>query len=118
MTTDGGWGEYQRLVLAELERFNTADAARQREIADLRLMLRDVDGSIKDIKRRLDRLDDDQTEYSLVARVKKLEVTDLGELTIKKYRGWLIAMGIGLLSSIVLPLVALWLTQRGSSDGG
>ena len=107
------WGEYARLVLNELERLNKTGDDHAREIQNLALELDRAKRKNDSLELRLSRLDDSQNDRSIVSRVATLEDTGIGETAIKRWRAWFLVFALGLISSIVIPIVALILTQGG-----
>lgn len=113
--TQSNWGEYARLVLNELDRLNKAIDHHATDLttirSDLSLFRQDMEGRLRELERRVGRLDDDQNPKSLVSRMRKTEDSDLGELTIRKYRWGIVVFVVGILSSIIIPTIALVLAQ-------
>lgn len=97
MNTSGngsGWGEYQRLVLAELERHNglILDLGKHLNAIVLELALLQKEGvSTLDMERRL----------------KKLEDQDIASEAVSKYKKWIVATALLLATSIIIPIVKL-----------
>lgn len=94
----GGWAEYQRLVLAELERHNQL----MREI-DIRLGKFELDMEI--LKREM------AGSLKLDERLRKLENDALTSGAVMKYRKWLIGGALLLITSVVIPIINLYLSK-------
>jgi DNA repair exonuclease SbcCD ATPase subunit len=103
--TLGGWGEYQRLVLAELERHNT--------------FLQSIDGRIQSLKLELELIKQSQTqdrshienlETQMKENTKNLNniktVGDIDE-ALKKYRNWIVGLLFIFVSALLIPTVNL-----------
>lgn len=94
---DGGWSEYQRLVLAELERHNQLMSemnARQTKFElDMEFLKRDMANMLK-----------------LDERLRKLENEALTGGAVAKYRKWLIGGALLLITSVVIPLINLYVS--------
>jgi|SRR5581483_9627216 len=87
-----GWGEYQRLVLAELERHNSLINSLNDKLADITIqlvLLKEDNGKIK----------------SIDARLRTVENADLADAAITRYRKWLIGILIVLVGSVAFPII-------------
>lgn len=103
---NGGWVEYGKLVLSELERHNDLlmkisekldaiklqQALYEQEISEVKSEVRDHSDEIKELKKR----------------VYKLEQGELINATIDKYKKLLWAGAFGLVTAIVLPVVQIF----------
>lgn len=98
-----GWAEYQRLVLAELERHNNLIESFNGKLAEISLqiaLLKQENGKLGRIEQRLDDAE---------KRLDKIDQGDLIENAVNRYRNWLISGGFLLVSALVLPLVRLFI---------
>lgn len=116
-SAQSSWGEYARLVLNELERLNKIEEAHALAIAalqqDLVLYKQSQEGRLKLIERRLDRIDDDQNPRSVVSRLRVNEDADTADALFKKWRWAILVFALGLLTSIIIPVVGLVISTRG-----
>jgi hypothetical protein len=94
-----GWAEYQRLVLAELERHNLTnlDQSVQGLRTDIAL-LKEQNGKIHTLQGQIDKLQKQVQESDTQNKI--------GD-AISKYRGWILTTLLLLASSIIIPLVKL-----------
>jgi hypothetical protein len=99
--TIGNWGEYQRLVLAELERHNALLRGVDDRIQSLKLelelikqtieLIRDLQKQVKENTKRLDTIErEEQTEDAL-----------------KKYRNWIVGLLFVFITALLLPVINL-----------
>lgn len=102
---NGGWIEYGKLVLSELERHNDLlmkisekldaiklqQALYEQEIGEVKTEVRDHADDIKELKKR----------------VYKLEQGELVNAALEKYKKWLVAGAFGIVASIILPAISL-----------
>lgn len=102
----GEWGEYQKLVLAELERLNSSNNNFARDINDIKL-------SLSLIQRTEDKLE--KTVEIMDKRLVTVENSQLTEATIQKYRKWLVGGFIAFIASTVVPVVLFILGGAGGS---
>lgn len=97
----GNWGEYQRLVLAELERHNS--------------LLRGVDDRIQNLKLELelmkqDRKRIDDIEKQVKENTGRLNTIIRGEETddaLKKYRNWIVGLLFVFITALLIPVLNL-----------
>lgn len=98
LSENGGWSEYQRLVLAELERHNMLmreiDVRLSKFELDMQMLQRDMGNALK-----------------LDERLRKLENEALTSGAVGKYRKWLIGGALLLITSVVIPIINLWLSK-------
>jgi Ni,Fe-hydrogenase III large subunit len=102
-----GWAEYQRLVLAELERLNDqmTELSKSQRDTDIKIaLLKEENGKIKELALGL---------VEIIKRITVLENSAGVETAIKKYRGAIVAAGILLISSVLIPLIALFIGGGG-----
>lgn len=102
---NGGWIEYGKLVLSELERHNDLlmkisekldaiklqQALYEQEIGEVKSEVRDHSADIKDLK----------------IRVYKLEQGELIAEALSRYRRWILAGGFGIVASVVIPIASM-----------
>jgi hypothetical protein len=100
-----GWGEYQRLVLAELARHNDLILDTNRSLNEIKLRLALIEQKNKDLSDMLVHIVD--REDKLETKVESLERTGYIDEALNKYRKWIVATGIMLVTSIIVPLVKL-----------
>ena len=100
--TNDGWTEYGKLVLNELSRHNDLllkisekldtiklqQALYEKDINEVKVDIRDHSKDIKDLKKRL---------Y-------KLEQGELVQQAVQKYKKWMVAGAFGIIASIVIPI--------------
>lgn len=104
-----GWAEYQRLVLAELERLNDqmAELTKAQRETDIKIaLLKEENGKLREIIRN---------QADLMKRVSILEGDAGLDSAIRKYRGALITGAVLLLGSVIIPLIALFFGGGGGS---
>lgn len=113
---NNGWAEYQRLVLAELERHNKLIEVIDTKLSEIQLalaLMKERNGQIdQDIKERNRKVDDQlatmgNNHSALDTRVKNLERSTDIESAIQRYKKWIFGTMVLLLSSIVIPLVKI-----------
>lgn len=93
-----GWAEYQRLVLAELERLNKSVGSLNDRLNDMQVqiaLLKEENGRIKQLQAEL--------------RETRLEISsvkqgDAIDDAIKKYRNWIIGLIFAVIVSTVIPI--------------
>ena len=98
-----GWAEYQRLVLAELERHNNIIEGFNAKLNDIALqiaLLKQENGKIAKLEQRLD----DTTR-----QLDKLSQGDMIEDAVHRYRNWLISIGFLLVTALAVPIVKLFI---------
>lgn len=105
--TGNGWGEYQRLVLAELERLNVMWSSLDKRMNDVQIQL----ALLKEENGKIKKLADDvaQQQKALEALTQGDKVDD----AIKKYRNWIIGLIFTIAVSVAIPIVNLILTRGG-----
>lgn len=102
-----GWAEYQRLVLAELERHNKILIDLDRSLQDIRVQLalmKEENGKIKTIQQQISGLDQ---------RMGKQETDDSITAGIDKYKKWIIGVIITIIISGIIPLITVILKLKG-----
>lgn len=113
---NNGWAEYQRLVLAELERHNKLIEVIDTKLSEIQLALAlmkerngQTDQEIKERNRKVDKqLEAIGNNHSnLDARVKNLETSSDIESAIQRYKKWIFGTMVLLLGSIIIPLVKI-----------
>ena len=134
---NGGWSEYAKLVLAELERHNNLlegidgklDSIKlqaevtQLEVHALKKNHEDVDMNIKDLKKRVYKMERGDLEAiannadnissnasnisNLAQRISLLEQGEIVDAAIKKYRWWIFAGVFTVMTAVVLPTADL-----------
>jgi hypothetical protein len=82
----GQWSEYQRLVLAELERHNTLLSGVDDRIQNLKLEIELMKVSQERIKEL------EKTVSENTKRLAKLERTEDTDDALKKYRNWIVGL--------------------------
>lgn len=100
-----GWGEYQRLVLAELARHNDLISDIDRKLNEIKLRLALIEQKNQDINNTLVSIASRQDK--LEGQVGSIERTGDIDEAIDKYRKWIVATGIMLVTSIVVPLIKI-----------
>jgi DNA repair exonuclease SbcCD ATPase subunit len=102
---NGGWAEYQRLVLAELERHNSIIENIGSKLESISLTL----ALLKEQNDRQDKKIEENTEQleHLETRINTVFAGNAVDEAIKKYRKWLLGVGIMLVSSIVIPIIKI-----------
>lgn len=104
----GGWGEYQRLVLAELERHNALLTNIDDRIQSLKL-------EIELIKEHRRSLDDLKNQVKLnTERLGVLEGSESTDLAIRKYRNWIIGLLFLFITALLIPIINLIISGVGS----
>lgn len=98
-----GWAEYQRLVLAELERHNRFIEAINLKLGDIELKIALLKHDATKVTKNELRID------SLEKQIDKLNEGEIIEKAVNKYRNWLLSGGLLLLTAIILPVVRLFL---------
>jgi hypothetical protein len=99
IVTEGGWNEYQRLVLAELERLNRRQDAIERTLQELDrkfYVLNERD--LVETKKRLE-----EAEVKLTI----MEKADIGSAAVVRYRKWIIVGIFTVLTALLIPVVTL-----------
>lgn len=91
---ESSWGEYQRLVLAELERHDKL-------LQTIQAHLQTHDIELSQLK------ETPQNIRTITLRIDKLEAADIASVAVSKYRGWFLSGFILLAGSIVIPLVKI-----------
>jgi predicted nucleic acid-binding Zn-ribbon protein len=97
-----GWAEYQRLVLAELERHNTLIETLNTKLNDISLqiaLLKQENGKIGALDARI---------AATEKRLDKIDQGDMVEGAINKYKAWLLSGGLLLITAVALPLVKIF----------
>jgi len=96
-----GWAEYQRLVLAELERHNnklvSIDTSLQEIKIELALQKKET-GRILNVETRVDKLED---QYDVIHQ------GDIIDRAIRKYRKYIFGIILAILTAIIAPLIKL-----------
>ncbi len=101
MTTNGGWNEYQRLVLAELERLNKRQEATEEKLSNIdRKLYALTERDISDLKTRM---------FDSEKKISAAERAGIGDEAVTKYRKWIIGGALLLLTSVIFPIVNLYL---------
>lgn len=98
-----GWGEYQRLVLAELERLNKAYESLERRFSDINLaiaLLKEENGKIKKLA------DDIAAQQKAIEKINQGDVIDEA---ITKYRNWIVGLIFTVIVALVIPSIAILL---------
>jgi TolA-binding protein len=103
----GGWGEYQRLVLAELERHNA--------------LLQTIDSRIQSLKLEIELLKQTQERLSNVEsqvktnteRINKIQTVEDTDDALKKYRNWIVGILFLFISALLFPTINLILHATG-----
>jgi len=97
-----GWAEYQRLVLAELERHNKLIEAINVRIGEIQLsqaLLRQENGKLGKLEQRID--DNEK-------RLDKMDAGSQIDQAIAKYRKWLLSGGFLILTAVIVPVIKLF----------
>jgi ubiquinone biosynthesis protein COQ9 len=103
----GGWSEYQRLVLAELERHNTLLQTIDTRIQALKLEIE----LMKQGQVRLSQLEDQvKMNTNLISKIKTVEDTDDA---LKRYRNWIIGALFLFITALLIPTVNLIINGLG-----
>lgn len=103
----GNWGEYQRLVLAELERHNTLLQGVDDRIQNLKL-------EIELMKQDKHRLKDLENQVKLnTNRLAKIEAGDETDDALRKYRNWIVGLLFVFITALLLPVLNLILHAIG-----
>jgi FtsZ-binding cell division protein ZapB len=105
--TSGGWGEYQRLVLAELERHNSLLQTIDTRIQSLKLEIE----LLKQTHERLANVESQvRTNTDRINKIQNVEETDDA---LKKYRNWIIGVLFVFITALLIPTVTLILHAVG-----
>lgn len=102
-----GWAEYQRLVLAELERHNKILNDLDRALQDIRVQLalmKEENGKIKAMQEQINGLD---------RRIGNQETADSISAGVDKYKKWIIGIIITIIVSGIIPLITVILKLKG-----
>jgi hypothetical protein len=107
----GNWGEYQRLVLAELERHNS--------------LLRGIDDRIQSLKLEIElikreRKDLEEIREQVKINTKRIDKFERGEETedaLVKYRNWIIGILFIFITALLIPVINLIINSFGGSGG-
>jgi len=101
MMTEGGWAQYQRLVLAELERHNTLlqgiDGRIQNLVLEIELMKRD----------NLSRKDLEEQVRINTKRINDLETAEDVSDAVKKWRNWIVGGLFLFITALLIPVITL-----------
>lgn len=103
--TNGGWAEYQRLVLAELQRYG--------ELTDkLITHLNKIDTDLALLKQQIEAVAENQTTLRVLAESNKVSITalqqgDAIQQAITRYRNWIVGALFLLITTGIIPLVRL-----------
>jgi hypothetical protein len=100
------WDSYARLVLTELERHNDLLFKINEKLDAIKLQQALYEQDIKRVK--VEVADHGAEILDLKKRVYKLEQGELLESTIKKYRSWIIAGAFGVITSVALPAISIF----------
>jgi hypothetical protein len=103
----GNWGEYQRLVLAELERHNK--------------LLQTVDDRIQGLKVEIELLKQLRQQLEDLQKIVKDNTKDISSLekgedvddALKKYRNWIVGLLFVFVTALLLPVINLILHSFG-----
>ena len=96
-----GWGEYQRLVLAELTRHNNL-------IEKLDEKLQGVSVEVRLLKEENHNIKEQQKEIrALQKQVSNIQQEDAVEVALRKYRRWIIAIIFTIIASGIIPIVRI-----------
>jgi FtsZ-binding cell division protein ZapB len=105
--TSGGWGEYQRLVLAELERHNSLLQTIDTRIQSLKVEIE----LLKQTHERLANVESQvRTNTDRINKIQNVEETDDA---LKKYRNWIIGVLFIFITALLIPTVTLILHAVG-----
>lgn len=103
----GGWGEYQRLVLAELERHNALLQTIDTRIQSLKL-------EIELIKQHQSRLENVEAEVKInTERINKIQTVEDTDDALRKYRNWIVGVLFLFITALLVPTVNLILHAVG-----
>lgn len=102
-----GWGEYQRLVLAELERHNTLISTLNTGITDIQLKSALREREYQDVVKRVDKLDVRIT--GLHEKLDSMQSQSDIDNALHKYRKWLLSGAFILITAFLIPLINLFL---------
>jgi hypothetical protein len=97
-----GWVEYGKLVLSELGRHNDLLLKISEKLDSIKLQQALYEKDINEVK--VDLHDHDKDIKDLKKRVYKLEQGELIEQALGKYRKWMWAGAFGITASIVIPI--------------
>jgi len=98
-TTNGGWNEYQRLVLAELERLNRQQATIDAKLQEIDRKLWSIaEHDVTDLKTRM---------TTVEAKVSSLEKVGITDDAVKKYRKWILGGVFLLITAIFIPIASI-----------
>lgn len=103
----GGWGEYQRLVLAELERHNTLLQSIDSRIQTLKLEIE----LVKHDRKRLEDLE--ATVKTNTQRIDKIQSVEDTSDALAKYRNWIIGLLFIFITALLIPTINLILHSVG-----
>lgn len=105
----GNWGEYQRLVLAELERHNKLLSGVDDRIQSLVL-------AIELLKQeRIARENLERQVRENMKRIDALEKSENVDDALKKYRSWIVGILFVFITALLIPVVNLILHAFGGS---
>lgn len=99
------WDSYARLVLTELERHNDLLFKINEKLDSIKLQQALYEQEIKQVKG--DVKDHERDIKDLKKRVYKLEQGELVEAAVKRYRRWIIAGGFGIVTALLLPIIEI-----------
>lgn len=97
-----GWAEYQRLVLAELERHNTLIENLNMKLNDISLqlaLLKQENGKISKLEGKLEVLE---------KQLDKVNEGNIVDEAVGKYKAWLLSGAFLLLTAVALPIVKIF----------
>lgn len=107
MSSPGEWSEYQRLVLAELERHNQLLQTIDDRIGNLKLEIE----LLKQAKRDMEELRKQVIDNT--RRLNKIEGAEEVDDALKKYRNWIIGLLFLFITALLLPVINLILHSVG-----
>jgi cob(I)alamin adenosyltransferase len=98
-----GWAEYQKLVLAELERHNVM-------IADVANKIQDISLQLAIMKQEAAQRQNTEKRVQLVEqKIDLLQRGDLVDRAIKRYKKWVLGILVGLVAALAAPIIkAFW----------
>lgn len=102
-----GWAEYQRLVLAELERHNQLINDILKTLAEMNIrlaLMKEENGKIKELQIEVN---------TLAAKVVSLDTGSQISEAVDKYRKWIIGIIATVLITAVIPLIKIILSIKG-----
>ena len=95
-----GWSEYQRLVLAELERHNMWMKEIDTRFQEIRLQNHEITNKVQ----RLEAM-----TQQLVVRVDGIEKVEQAEAAVAKYKKAIFGIMIALATAILIPIIRLFI---------